>query len=105
MRNRLMTRCKTTMLAALLALAPMTTYGWNRTGHRASALIAYRQLDEGTRQKVAALLRKNPLSRELWGDPKLQGVTDADAEAFMNASTFPDDVRPPSKLSKVYHHS
>lgn len=91
--------------AASLLLTPLAAYGWNRTGHRASALIAYRQLDEGTRRKVAAVLRKNPLARDLWGEPKITGVTDADADAFMNASTFPDDVRPPSPFSKAYHHS
>jgi hypothetical protein len=80
------------------------TYGWNRTGHRAIALIAYRQLDEPTRQKVAALLRKNPCAYDLWTGKKINSDTDPAADAFMQASTFPDDVRPPSRFSQEFHH-
>jgi len=97
------------MLAALvcLLLAPLTStsYAWNRTGHRATALIAYQQLDAGTRQKVAALLRKNPTAYDLWTGRKINSDTDPDADAFMHASTWADDVRPPSLFSKDFHRS
>src|SRR2546425_8507388 len=87
----------------VLTLAPLSTYGWNRTGHRTIALIAYRQLDEGTRQKVAALLRKNPIAYDVWNGKKINSDTDPAADAFMHASTFPDDVRPPSQFSQEFH--
>jgi hypothetical protein len=89
---------------AWLVLVPMPSYGWNRTGHRAIALIAYRQLDDATRQKVAALLRKNPLAHDLWTGKKINSDTDPAADAFLQASTFPDDVRPPSLFSAEFHH-
>jgi S1/P1 Nuclease len=89
---------------AFLVLTPLPSYGWNRTGHRAIALIAYRQLDDGTRQKVAALLRKNPAAYDLWTGKKINSDTDPAADAFMQASTFADDVRPPSRFSQEFHH-
>jgi hypothetical protein len=89
---------------AWLVWAPPPAHAWNRTGHRAMALIAYRQLDEGTRQKVAALLRKNPLAYDLWTGKKINSDTDPAADAFMQASTFADDVRPPSRFSQEFHH-
>jgi hypothetical protein len=99
-----MRKCLLIALAtASFALAPGTTFGWNRTGHRAIALIAYRQLDEGTRQKVAELLRKNPAAYDLWTGKKINSDIDPAADAFMHASTFADDVRPPSHFSKEFH--
>jgi hypothetical protein len=88
-----------------LLLAAPPTYGWNRTGHRAAALIAYRQLDEGTRQKVAALLRKNPAAYDLWTGKMINSDVDPAADAFMQASTFADDVRPPSRFSAEFHRA
>jgi hypothetical protein len=90
---------------AWLVLAPLPSYGWNRTGHRAIALIAYRQLDEPTRQKVAALLRKNPLAHDLWTGKKINSDTDPAADAFMHGATYADDVRPPSLFSPEFHHA
>ncbi len=103
MRNRFVTTVLLTL--AGLAVAAPPTYGWNRTGHRAIALIAYRQLDEGTRQKVAALLRKNPAAHDLWTGKKINSDTDLALDAFMQASTFSDDVRPPSRFSREFHHA
>jgi len=101
-----MRKCSVILAASLgFVLAPQSTYAWNKTGHRAVALIAYRQLDEGTRQKVAALLRKNPTAYDRWQERKINSDTDAAANAFLNASTFPDDVRPPSRFSREFHHS
>jgi hypothetical protein len=102
MRTRFVTTALLTF--AGLAMSGVPSYGWNRTGHRATALIAYRQLDEGTRQKVAALLRRNPVAHDLWTGKKINSDTDPALDAFMQASTFPDDVRPPSLFSAEYHH-
>src|SRR4051812_38156313 len=86
-------------------LAPLSTHAWNKTGHRAIALIAYRQLDEGTRQKIAEVLRKNPTAYDRWEERRINSDTDVAANAFLNASTFPDDVRPPSRFSREFHRS
>jgi hypothetical protein len=88
-----------------LVFLPRPSYGWNRTGHRAIALIAYRQLDEPTRQKVAGLLRKHPLAYDLWTGKKINSDIDPAADAFLQASTLADDVRPPSRFSPEFHHS
>src|SRR4051794_29219273 len=106
MRSRAMRKCSVILAASLgFVLAPQSTYAWNKTGHRAVALIAYRQLDEGTRRKVAELLRKNPTAHDLWDERKINSDDDPAVDAFLNASTFPDDVRPPSRFSKQYHRS
>src|SRR5438105_13367751 len=105
-RSRTMRKCSLIAVAAAwFVLAPLTTYGWNRTGHRTIALIAYRQLDEGTRQKVATLLRKNPVAHDLWTGKKINCDIDPAADAFMHASTFADDVRPPSLFSRGFHQA
>jgi hypothetical protein len=103
MRDRFATTAVLTLVG--IVSFPLTTHGWNRTGHRAIALIAYRQLDEGTRQKVASLLRKNPAVYDLWTGKKISSDHDPAADAFMHASTFPDDVRPPSRFSQEFHHA
>ncbi len=88
----------------LISLVPLTSFGWNRTGHRAIALIAYRELDPATRHKVAELLRKNPAAHDLWTDRRINSENDPDVDAFFHAATFPDDVRPPSTFSREFHH-
>jgi hypothetical protein len=67
---------------AWLVLAPLTTNAWNLTGHRTVALIAYRQLDEGARQEVAAMLQKNPTAHDLWDERKINSDTEAAADAW-----------------------
>jgi hypothetical protein len=93
------------VVAAWMTLAPRASHAWNRTGHRAIALIAYNQLDEGTRQKIAVLLRKNPIAYDRWEERRTNSDRDPAADAFMNAATFPDDVRAPSQFAREFHHS
>src|SRR5207244_3191862 len=50
-----------------------------------------------------ALLRKNPTATDLWDERKINSDIDPDADAFLNAATFPDDVRPPSRFSREFH--
>jgi hypothetical protein len=75
-----------------------SAHAWDSFGHRLVVAIAYKQLDEATRQRVAAALQGHPaLDSELWkrlgtGDPSPAGLV-----LFMNAATFPDDVRPDRK--------
>jgi len=46
---------------ALLCFAaiPSATYAWNFTGHRVIASIAYRQLDDPTKRRIADILLKS----------------------------------------------
>jgi hypothetical protein len=51
------------------------------------------------------MLRRNPAAYDLWEGRKINSDTDPAADAFLNASTFPDAVRPPSTFSREYHRS
>jgi hypothetical protein len=63
---------------------------WNATGHRISAMIAWEHLDDGTRVKVAAILRRHP-DFARW-QTRAQAA-DHDLAAFLESSTWPDDIR------------
>ena len=65
---------------------------WNCTGHRVIASIAYRQLDEQTKRKIAELLKKHPADVDLWVNRQTSG-SDEVLNLFWNASVFPDDAR------------
>ncbi|MBL8374489.1 S1/P1 nuclease [Accumulibacter sp.] len=78
--------CRLTLL--LLLVSPV--WAWNAAGHRISAMIAWEQLDTDTRAAVAALLRQHP-DFERW-QARGKG-TDQDLTAFLEASTWPDDIR------------
>src|SRR5271157_4102895 len=41
------------------AAIPSATYAWNSTGHRVIASIAYRQLDDPTKRRIADILLKS----------------------------------------------
>src|SRR5581483_10034748 len=82
------------LLGFLLVLAPRVGQAWNSTGHRVIASIAYRQLDEPTRAKVGAILRKHPAYVELWAKRDANGPIEVE-NLFWNASIFPDEARRP----------
>jgi hypothetical protein len=73
-----------------LSLLPHPACAWNAAGHRLSALIAWQQLDETTRQQVSRLLAHHP-DHERW----LARSKDTPLElaAFIEASTWPDDIK------------
>jgi hypothetical protein len=74
----------------LLLLIASPAFAWNAAGHRISAMIAWEQLDADTRAAVTALLRQHP-DFDRWqtrGKGVDQGLT-----AFLEASTWPDDIR------------
>jgi hypothetical protein len=74
----------------LLLLVAAPALAWNAAGHRISAMIAWESMDAGTKSAVGQLLRQHP-DYERWqarahgGDPELT--------AFLEASTWPDDIR------------
>jgi hypothetical protein len=78
--------CRLTLLLLLASPA----LAWNAAGHRISAMIAWEQLDTNTRAAVAALLREHP-DFERW-QARGKGA-DHDLTAFLEASTWPDDIR------------
>ncbi len=85
-------------LAALLALPPQAGLAWNAAGHRLSAEIAWQQLDDATRAKIARLLRAHP-DYERWL-ARGKGET-PEHSAFVEASTWPDDIRRDPR----FHHA
>ena len=78
---------------AVASLAPASAFAWNDTGHMTIALIAYRQLDDVTRQKVDAVLKQHPHYELFLTKYVPDGVTPAEW-AFIRAATWPDFVRP-----------
>lgn len=78
-------------LLAALALTVMLVpqaQAWNQFGHMVVAAVAYDQLTPRTRERVRKLLKLNPSYQE-W----VQGADDPDRAAFLNASTWPDDIK------------
>ena len=78
--------------AFLVFVTPPSSYAWNYTGHRVIASIAYRQLDDQTKRKIAEVLKKHPAYAELWANRPTNGP-DEILNLLWNASVFPDDAR------------
>ena len=80
--------------AAVLVIlgCPAASFAWNYTGHRVIASIAYRQLDDQTRRKIAEVLKKHPAYADLWANRPTNGP-DEILNLLWNASIFPDDAR------------
>ena len=74
----------------LALLRPLPAAAWNSAGHRLIASIAWDQLDEQTRFAVTELLRQHP-DYERW--IKNDNYGDAGRTAFIEASTWPDEIR------------
>jgi hypothetical protein len=74
----------------LTLLLPLPAAAWNSAGHRLIASIAWDQLDEQTRFAVTELLRQHP-DYERW--IKNDNYGDAGRTAFIEASTWPDEIR------------
>lgn len=74
----------------IMLFLPWPALAWNAAGHRLVASIAWEQLDRQTRIEVANLLRDHP-DYPRW--LKRAGDGDTDRAAFIEASTWPDDIR------------
>jgi S1/P1 Nuclease len=79
--------------AILIYLLPQAAFGWNSTGHRVVALIAYKSLDQLTIEKASGILKDHPAAGSLWVDRDVNSDHDDNANRFLNAATFPDDAR------------
>lgn len=87
MKIRLVTRI---LLAGALCLLPAPALAWNAAGHRLSASIAWEKLEDSTRRQLAELLQRHP-DYARWLDHAPEG--DATRTAFIEAATWPDDIR------------
>ncbi len=74
----------------VLVLTSSSAMAWNSTGHRIIATIAWERLDNASRQAVATILRQHP-DYDRW-QLHAKGA-DPDLTAFVEASTWPDDIR------------
>jgi hypothetical protein len=78
----------------LIVLLSTPTYAWNNRGHMMVAAVAYRQLNQQTRNRVDALLLLNP-DRPNWLSLIPQGTPAAKRKMmlFMIAATWPDRIK------------
>jgi hypothetical protein len=81
------------LLALVLVLVFSThAFGWNEKGHLVTARLAWRQLTEGQRAQVVAVLKKHPHYEEYLIARRPEGFAE-DEWAFMRAATWADWVR------------
>jgi len=85
----------TGLLAAWTATMFLTApaYGWNATGHRLVAAIAYARLTPEARARVDDLLRKHPDYNTLLGENAPSDPAGRAPAAFINASVWPDVIK------------
>ncbi|MDR1367974.1 MAG: S1/P1 nuclease [Candidatus Accumulibacter sp.] len=76
--------------ASLLFFYSFMASAWNAGSHRLVALIAWDRLSPAARREVATLLRAHP-DFESW--TKRSRGQNLDETAFIEASTWPDDIR------------
>jgi hypothetical protein len=74
----------------LALLAPLPAVAWNAAGHRLVACIAWDRLDLAERSSLSLLLREHP-DYERWRKRSADG--DPERAAFIEASTWPDEIR------------
>ena len=99
-------RMKQTMLRfvvglMLVGIAPQPAYAWNDYGHMSVAYVAYKKLTPQTRNKVNALLAKNP-DFPNWVALIPAGTSPADKNLmlFMIAATWADRIKGASGYSE-----
>lgn len=77
-------------LLALLILLPLPAWAWNAAGHRLVAALAWQEMSPAARERSSALLRLHP-DHARW--LQRQREADQDYGVFLEASTWPDDIR------------
>ena len=86
-----------TVILAFLAM-PQSSYGWNATGHRMVAVIAWDNLDSNVQQQIIALLMQAPTNsclREMFPNDG-RPLAERQRQFFIAAATWPDEIRPKS---------
>jgi hypothetical protein len=84
------------LAAAFLACFPAAALAWNAAGHRLIAAIAWNEMSPEAREEAGALLRRHPdyprwLKRA--GKKSADRGDRGDRHVFIEASTWPDDIR------------
>jgi hypothetical protein len=80
------------LAVALLVALPGPAPAWNAKGHMVSARLAWRQLSEGQRVRVSAILKRHPHYTAYLAAQRPDGFTE-DEWAFLRAATWADWVR------------
>lgn len=78
------------LLLLLCLMAPAPAWSWNAAGHRLIASIAWEHLQPQARAETLRLLRMHP-DHERW--MQHGGREQVESTAFIEASTWPDDIR------------
>jgi hypothetical protein len=83
-----------TLVFSLIAslLLPSVSLAWNATGHKIISTIAYRQLDEAARKRVADALKSHRAYEKLRKDRNGIGANE-ELNLFWDAALFPDNAR------------
>lgn len=84
-------RCRAARLALALLLA-QPAWAWNGAGHRLVACVAWQRLGAAEQRAVGALLRQHPDAARWQRHAGDHGAHTA-RTAFIEASTWPDDIR------------
>ncbi len=85
-------------------LTPSIASGWNYTGHRAIATIAYDELTPAVRAKVDAILREHPrYEKDLLGEMP-PGYGEPARFAFAMSGYWPDIIRAQTNPMHFTHH-
>src|SRR5687767_10741119 len=93
-----------TLIAALCVLFSVSSVrAWNDTGHMTVALIAWRQLDDAQRGRVAEILRQHPHYKLYLAADVPKGVVEEEW-AFLLAAVWSDFVRPsrPGRADEIF---
>lgn len=78
------------LIALLLCLASHSIHAWNGAGHRIVAAIAWEKMSDAARAEATGLLAAHPdYARWTTSQPE----ADLARQAFLEASTWPDDIR------------
>ena len=80
------------VLITLFVSVPLPARGWNATGHKAAALIAYRDLREETQRSVQGVLRNHPQYGEFLAK-NVPANANRDEWVVMQASVWPDWIK------------
>ena len=80
-----------------ILILSLPAWGWNNTGHKTVAYVAYSNLEKTQKQAVDTVMQRHPFYAR-W----TSGVAASERgrAAFVSAATWPDDIRGDSK----FHH-
>ncbi len=77
-------------IVATILVWPSAAWAWNAAGHRLTAAIAWDLLRPAAREEAVLLLRNHP-DHARW--LRRTGASDNARNAFIEASTWPDEIR------------